>query len=91
MQHPEKEQIVFAPVPLMTGTALSYNSRIPTFVDNPFSCAQADGNRSMSLALAGPILGALMGHKSYVSFPNLKKADPSSSSHRHSALWPELS
>ena len=70
---------MFALVLLMTGIVLSHNFGIPAFVDNPFSCAQADGNRSMSSALAGPILGALVGHKSSVSFPNLKKADPLSS------------
>ena len=47
-----------APVPLMTGTALSHNSRILAFVDNPFSCAQANGNRSMSSALVGSVPGA---------------------------------
>ena len=60
MQHPvtdtgpsglywvEKEQIVSAPVPLMTGTTLSHNSGIPASMDNPVSCAQADDNGSMS-------------------------------------------
>ena len=44
----EKEQTVFAPIPLMTGTTLSHNSGIPTSVDNPVSCAQADDNDNMS-------------------------------------------
>ena len=35
-------------VPLMIETALSHNSGILAFVDNPVSCAQADGNDSMS-------------------------------------------
>ena len=60
MQHPEtntgpssphwgeKEQAVSTPVPLMTGTALSHNVGIPASVENPISCAQADGNDSMS-------------------------------------------
>ena len=62
MQHPgndtspsdpywgEKEQTMSAPVPLMTGTALSHNFGILTSVDNPVSCAQAYGNDSMSYA-----------------------------------------
>ena len=49
----EKEQTVYAPIPLMTGTALSYNSRIPASVDNPVSYAQADANGSMSSAPSG--------------------------------------
>ena len=49
----EKEQTMSAPVPLMTGTTLSHNSGIPTSVDNPVSCAQADGNGSMSSAQSG--------------------------------------
>ena len=60
MQHPEtdtgpsgshwgeKEQIMSAPVLLMTGTALSHNSGILASVDNPVSCAQANENDSMS-------------------------------------------
>ena len=57
------------------------NLGIHASVGNPTSYVQADGNRSLSSALAGPIPGALMGQKSSVSFPNLKKADPPSSSH----------
>ena len=65
MQHPEidagpfgphwgeKEQTVYVPVPLMTGTAQSHNSRIPASMDNPVSCSQADANGSMSSALSG--------------------------------------
>ena len=60
MQHPEtdvssssphwaeKEKTVSAPVSLMTGTTLSYDSGILASVDNPVSCAQADSNGSMS-------------------------------------------
>ena len=44
----EKEQTVSAPVPRMTGTELSHNSRILASVDNPVLCAQANGNDSMS-------------------------------------------
>ena len=64
MQHPEtdtgpsspqwveKEQIASAPIPLMTGNAPSLNFGILASVDNPVSCAQADGNDSMSSALS---------------------------------------
>ena len=38
------------PVPLMTGNALSHNSGILAFADNSVSCAQVDGNDSMSFA-----------------------------------------
>ena len=60
MQHPEtdtgifgphwgeKEQTMSAHVPLMIGTVMSHNSGIPARVDNPISCAQVDGNGSMS-------------------------------------------
>ena len=37
---------------LMTGTEVSHNSRIPASKGNPASSVQADGNGSMSLALA---------------------------------------
>ena len=37
-------------VPLMIGTEVSHNPRIPAFVDNLVACAQANGNGSMSLA-----------------------------------------
>ena len=65
MQHPrtdtgpfgpywgEKEQTMFALVPLMTGTAVSHNSRILASVENPVSCAQANGNDNMSSAPFG--------------------------------------
>ena len=65
MQHPEintspsgphwgeKVQTVFASIPLMNGTALSHNSEILASVDNPVSCAQVDGNGSMSSAPYG--------------------------------------
>ena len=46
----EKEQTVSTPISLMTGTMLSHDSRIPASVDNPVSCAQADGNDGMSSA-----------------------------------------
>ena len=49
----EKEQIVFATIPLMTETMLSHNSGIPASVDNLVSCAQADGNGSMSSTPSG--------------------------------------
>ena len=42
-----------APITLMTGTALSHNYGILVSVDNPVSCAQADGNNSMSSAPFG--------------------------------------
>ena len=91
-----------APVPLITGTAPAQNPKIHTSVGNPASYVQADGNRSMSSAPAGPVPRALMGQKSSISFPNSKKADPHSSSHWHShpecpvrppslPLWPKLS
>ena len=38
----------------------------------------------MSSALAGPVPRTLVGQKSSVSFPNSKKADSPSYSHRHS-------
>ena len=73
-----------APVPLITGTTPAQNPGIHASVGIPASYVKADGNRSMSSALAGPIPGALVGHKSSVSFPNSKKAGPPSSFHRHS-------
>ena len=50
-----EEQTVSAPVPLMTGTALAQNPEIHASMGNPVSYAQADGNRNMSLVLAGPL------------------------------------
>ena len=62
MQHPqtdtgpscphwgEKEQTASAPIPLMTRNAPSHNFEILASVDNLVSCAQADGNDSMSSA-----------------------------------------
>ena len=70
-------------VPLITGTTPAQNPEIHTSVGNPASYVQADGNRNMSSAPAGPVPGALVGQKSSVSFLNSKKANPSSSSHRH--------
>ena len=46
----EKEKTASAPIPLMIGNASSHNSKILASVDNPVSCAQADGNDSMSSA-----------------------------------------
>ena len=71
-------------VPLITRTAPAQNLGIHASVGNPVSYVQADGNRSMSSALVGPVLGALLGHKSSISIPNSKKVDPPSSYHRHS-------
>ena len=73
-----------APIPLITGTVPAQNPRIYASVGNPVSYVQVDGNRSMSSALVGLVPRALMRQKSFVFFPNLKKADPPSSSHRHS-------
>ena len=42
-----------AHVPLMIGTVMSHNSEIPASVDNLISCAEADGNGSMSSTLSG--------------------------------------
>ena len=65
MQHPgtdtspssphwgEKEQTMFALVPLMIRTMLSHNSGILASVDNSVSCSQADGNDSLSSAPFG--------------------------------------
>ena len=62
MQHPEtntgpsglhwgeNQQTASTPAPLMIGNAPSHNSGIIASVDNPVSCAQADGNDSMSSA-----------------------------------------
>ena len=50
-----------APVPLITGTALAQNPGIHASVGNLTSYVQADGNRSMSSALAGPVLEELVG------------------------------
>ena len=91
-----------APIPLIHRTTPAQNAGIHTSVGNFASYVQADGNRSMSSAQAGPEPGALMGKKFSVSFPNLKKADPPSFSHRHShpecpvrppslSIWSKLS
>ena len=40
-------------VPLMIGTEVSQNPRIPTSMGNPVSCVQAGGSDSMSFALFG--------------------------------------
>ena len=57
----EKEQTEPTLVPSMTGTGPAQNPGIHASVGSPASYVQADGNRSMSLALAGPIPGTLMG------------------------------
>ena len=69
------------PIPLIFRPALFQNLGISAFGGNPASYVHADGNRSISSALAGPVPGALMGQKSSASFPNSKKADPPSFSH----------
>ena len=40
-------------VPLLIGTEVSHNSRIPASVGNPVSCVQASGSDSKSSALSG--------------------------------------
>ena len=49
----KEEQIASANVPLMTGTKVSHNSRIPTFEGNLASCVRAGDNGNMSSALSG--------------------------------------
>ena len=49
----EKEQTMSAHVPLMIGTVMSHNFGIPAPVDNSISCAQDDGNGSMSSTPSG--------------------------------------
>ena len=39
--------------PLMNGTEVSHNSRIPALEDNPKSSVQANGNGNVAPALAG--------------------------------------
>ena len=56
----EKEQPESAPIPLMTGPASAQNPGIPASVGNPSSYVQANGNRSMSSALAGSTSVALV-------------------------------
>ena len=41
---------MFVHVPLMTGTEVSQNSEILASMGNHFSCAQANGNGSISFA-----------------------------------------
>ena len=65
MQHPrtdsgrsgsywgEKEKTASVPIPLMTRTTLSHNFRILASMGNPVSCAQVDGNGSMSSTQSG--------------------------------------
>ena len=64
MQHPETDTGSPSPyqdkengsmsmhVPLMIGTVMSHNPRIPTSKGNSVSYVQDDGSRNMSLALA---------------------------------------
>ena len=40
-------------VPLMIGTEVSHNPRIPTSVGNPVSCVKASGSDRKSFALSG--------------------------------------
>ena len=47
----EKEQTVSAPIPLMTGTALSHIPGIPTSTDNLFSYVRVDNNGNMLVVL----------------------------------------
>ena len=49
----EKEQTVSIHVLLMIGIKVSYSLGILASVDNPVSCAQADGNGNMSSVLIG--------------------------------------
>ena len=49
-----------APVPLIPGIAPAQNPRIHAPVGNLASYVQANGNRSMSSALAGPVPRALV-------------------------------
>ena len=49
----KEEQTESVNVPLMTGTEVSHNSRIPSFKGNPISCVQAAGNGNMFPVLAG--------------------------------------
>ena len=48
-----EEQTESVNVPLMTGTGVSHNSRIPAFESNLVSCVQAGDNSNMFYALAG--------------------------------------
>ena len=64
MQHPgtdtgspgpcwvKEKQTVFVHVPLMIGTEVSHNFRIPASMGNPVSSVQAGGNGNMSPVLA---------------------------------------
>ena len=47
----EKKQTMSAPIPLMTGTALSQNPGILASEGNPASHVRADGRNNMSLVL----------------------------------------
>ena len=72
---------MFMQIPLMFGATLFRNLGIPASRGSPASYVQAECNRSMSSTLVGPVLRALVGQNSSISFPNSKKLDPPSSSH----------
>ena len=48
-----EEHTMFVNVPLMTGTKVSYNSRIPASEGNTVSYVQAGGNGNMYFTLFG--------------------------------------
>ena len=64
MQHPETDIVFPGPLrgreeqntslhaPLMIGTGVSHNLRIPASEDNLVSCVQASGNGNMSSAMS---------------------------------------
>ena len=92
VQHPEidigspspcwgkEEQNTFAHVLLMIRTVMPHNFGIPAYVDNPFSCAQADGNGKMLSASSGekPRLG--LGPDSRGLVPEIRTKQKSSAS-----------
>ena len=49
----KEEQTASVHVPLMTGTVLPHNPRIPASRGNPASYVQANGSNNMSYALSG--------------------------------------
>ena len=58
-------------VPLMIGTEVSHRLGIPTSMDNPVSCAQANGNGSMSSALTGEKLWLGLGLDGHGPVPKI--------------------
>ena len=48
----KEEHTEYVNVPLMIGTGVSHNSRIPAFEGNLVSCVQAGGNGNISPELA---------------------------------------